>query len=75
MRLMTKYLKAPRLRTRESFVRYIEKWVLLSSVLGLLTGFTLTLVFGFCFLFGKYALSGGHSPRLVENNAMRALSP
>jgi CIC family chloride channel protein len=40
---MTKYLKAPRLRTRESFVRYIEKWVLLSSVLGLLTGFVVAL--------------------------------
>jgi high-affinity Fe2+/Pb2+ permease len=32
--------------------------------------FTLTLVFGFCFLFGIYALSGGDSPRLVENDAV-----
>ena len=43
MGLMTKYLKAPRLRTRESFVGYIEKWVVLSSVLGLLTGFVVAL--------------------------------
>lgn len=43
MGLLTKYLKPPRLRTRESFFRYIEKWVILSSVLGLLTGFVVAL--------------------------------
>jgi CIC family chloride channel protein len=43
MGLLTKYLKPPRLRTRESFFRYIEKWVVLSSVLGLLTGFVVAL--------------------------------
>jgi CIC family chloride channel protein len=43
MGLMTKYLKPPRLRTRESFFRYIEKWVVLSSALGLLTGFVVAL--------------------------------
>jgi CIC family chloride channel protein len=40
---MTKYLKPPRLRTRESFFRYIEKWVILSSVLGLVTGIVVAL--------------------------------
>jgi CIC family chloride channel protein len=43
MRLIQKYMRAPRLRTRESFVRYIEKWVLLSTVLGLLTGIVVAL--------------------------------
>ena len=43
MGLLTKYLKPPRLRTRESFFRYIEKWVVLSSLLGLLTGFVVAL--------------------------------
>ena len=38
-----KYLKPPRLRTREPFLRYIEKWVVLSSVLGLLTGLVVAL--------------------------------
>jgi CIC family chloride channel protein len=43
MRLIQKYLRTPRLRTRESFLRYIEKWVLLSTVLGLLTGIVVAL--------------------------------
>jgi CIC family chloride channel protein len=43
MRRLAKYLKPPKLRTRESFFRYIEKWVVLSSVLGLLTGFVVAL--------------------------------
>jgi CIC family chloride channel protein len=38
-----KYLKTPRLRTRESLISYIEKWVLLSTVLGLLTGVVVAL--------------------------------
>ncbi len=41
--IFSKYLKAPKLRTHESFFRYIEKWVLLSTVLGLLTGVTVAL--------------------------------
>ena len=43
MGLLTKYLTPPRLRTREPFLRYVEKWVVLSSVLGLLTGFVVAL--------------------------------
>jgi CIC family chloride channel protein len=39
----TKYLRTPKLRTRESFFRYIEKWGLLSTVLGLLTGIVVAL--------------------------------
>jgi CIC family chloride channel protein len=34
----TRYVRTPKLRTRESFFRYIEKWGILSTVLGLLTG-------------------------------------
>jgi CIC family chloride channel protein len=38
VRWISKYLKTPQLRTREPLFRYVEKWVLLSSLLGLLTG-------------------------------------
>jgi len=38
-----KYLQVPRLRTRESFFDYIKKWVLLSTVLGFLTGIIVAL--------------------------------
>ena len=38
-----KYLRVPRLRTRESFLSYIKKWVLLSTLLGLLTGIVVSL--------------------------------
>jgi CIC family chloride channel protein len=41
--LARKYLRTPKLRTREPFLRYIEKWVLLSTVLGLLTGIVVAL--------------------------------
>jgi CIC family chloride channel protein len=43
MRLIDKYMRTPHLRTRESLIRYIEKWVLLSTVLGLLTGLVVAL--------------------------------
>ena len=43
MTFARKYLRTPKLRTRESFFRYIEKWVLLSTVLGLLTGIVVAL--------------------------------
>ncbi len=43
MSLLRKYLKRPRLRTRESFLSYIKKWVILSTVLGLLTGIVVAL--------------------------------
>jgi len=36
-------LKRPRLRTRESFLSYLKKWVMLSTVLGLLTGIVVAL--------------------------------
>jgi CIC family chloride channel protein len=38
-----KYIRTPRLRTREPFLRYLEKWILLSTVLGLLTGIVVAL--------------------------------
>ena len=36
-------MKRPRLRTRESFLSYLKKWVMLSTVLGLLTGIVVAL--------------------------------
>jgi chloride channel protein, CIC family len=38
-----KYMGVPRLRTREPFFRYLEKWILLSTILGLLTGIVVAL--------------------------------
>ncbi|MGP8070603.1 MAG: chloride channel protein [Candidatus Bathyarchaeia archaeon] len=43
MSSLRKYLKRPRLRTRESFLSYLKKWVMLSTVLGLLTGIVVAL--------------------------------
>jgi CIC family chloride channel protein len=43
MGLLNKYLRVPRLRTRESFLSYLKKWILLSTVLGLLTGVVVAL--------------------------------
>jgi H+/Cl- antiporter ClcA len=40
---MQKYLKRPRLRTRESLLSYVKKWIILSTVLGLLTGIVVAL--------------------------------
>jgi CIC family chloride channel protein len=41
--LFRKYFRTPKLRTREPFFRYLEKWILLSTVLGLLTGIIVAL--------------------------------
>jgi CIC family chloride channel protein len=41
--LVRKCLRTPRLRTRESFLRYLEKWILLSIVVGLLAGIVVAL--------------------------------
>jgi CIC family chloride channel protein len=43
MSALNKYLRIPRLRTRESFLSYIKKWVMLSTGLGLLTGIVVAL--------------------------------
>jgi CIC family chloride channel protein len=40
---LQKYLKTPRLRTRGSLLSYFEKWILLSTALGLLTGIVVAL--------------------------------
>lgn len=34
----TRYFQLPRLRSEEPFFRYLEKWILLSAILGLTTG-------------------------------------
>jgi hypothetical protein len=36
--MLHKYLRNRRLRTSEPFFKYLEKWILLSGLLGLLTG-------------------------------------
>jgi len=41
--LVRKYLRTPRLRTRESFLRYLEKWILVSIAVGLLAGIVVAL--------------------------------
>lgn len=38
VRSLEKYVRRPRLRTREPFLTYIRKWVVLSTALGLVTG-------------------------------------
>lgn len=38
-----KYLRKPKLRTRDSFLNYLKKWVVLSTVLGFLTGLVVAL--------------------------------
>ena len=38
-----KYMQRPRLRTREPFLTYVRKWVILSTVLGLATGIIVAL--------------------------------
>ncbi|HXZ90252.1 MAG TPA: chloride channel protein [Candidatus Dormibacteraeota bacterium] len=43
VKAVNKYLKRPRLRTREPFLTYVRKWVILSTVLGLLTGIIVAL--------------------------------
>jgi CIC family chloride channel protein len=43
VRGLQKYLLRPRLRTRESFLSYIKKWLVLSTVLGFLTGLIVAL--------------------------------
>jgi len=43
MQKIQKYPQVPRLRTKESFWRYLEKWILLSAALGVLTGLVVAL--------------------------------
>jgi CIC family chloride channel protein len=43
LKCLHKYLQRPRLRTHESFLGYLKKWVAISTILGLLTGIVVAL--------------------------------
>ena len=70
-----KYLQRPQLRTREPFLAYIKKWVILSTALGFMTGIVVAL-FDFITnltLWSHTASAFSHTPPLIIPSVLVAL--